>query len=548
MNSSKSPAPRESQEGRTVLARILDTPHLERVVPRLQPELLHRVIQSCGLEDCGELVAMATPEQLMRIFDLDLWRPAQAGMDDQFDADRFGVWLEVLVEFDADMAAKKLAQMDTRLVIAGLAQHARVFDCATVTPYRTTDGLELPGIRGLDSELGIEIGGYLLVAKRTDSWEAIVTVLLSLDAECPDYFHQVMRGCRALSNGGRELDELDDLLAVEHQAMFDQSLEREQRRDDQGYVTPAQACAFLEMSRQLQLGSAVAPPASPIALAYFRSLEKTTTAYSAPANSSPSTTQSPSADPSEATAALFDVLLDAGIIAQPPRALLDGPKNQTMRLQHIRARMEFVFNCNNGFYSRRNDELTYLANTIMAGCALQGRAFTTQEAWDAAVAVCNLGLQNWPPLWSVAQSLPDDFLVNHDLVTVFQVGWTVLHKDVSMYSAKQLLEVLATMRSIDRDIETGLSALRVELTKGCRAGMPWRARDALEAIAILDLRAWTALLGLIQECPVLHAVISASRNPRTLSVSASDFEFISENSQIAAIREFIQSLPEALRP
>ena len=76
MKNYQSPARRESQDRRTVLARILDTPHLEQVVPRLQPDLLHRVIQSCGLEDCGELVALATPEQLTRIFDLDLWRSA----------------------------------------------------------------------------------------------------------------------------------------------------------------------------------------------------------------------------------------------------------------------------------------------------------------------------------------------------------------------------------------------------------------------------------------------------------------------------------------
>src|SRR5215831_18807046 len=138
MENFKGPALQESQDSRTVLDRILDTPNLEHVVPRLQPDVLHRVIQSCGLEDCGELVVLATPEQLKRIFDLDLWRPAQPGMDEQFDAERFGVWLEVLAEFDPSVAAKKLAEMDADLVVAGLAQHARVFDGAAVTPYMTT--------------------------------------------------------------------------------------------------------------------------------------------------------------------------------------------------------------------------------------------------------------------------------------------------------------------------------------------------------------------------------------------------------------------------
>src|SRR5205823_3807678 len=77
-----------------LLDRILDTPNLPRVVPQLPPLVLHRIIQSCGLEDCGELVALATPGQVAAVFDLDLWRAEQPGLDEQFDADRFGVWLD----------------------------------------------------------------------------------------------------------------------------------------------------------------------------------------------------------------------------------------------------------------------------------------------------------------------------------------------------------------------------------------------------------------------------------------------------------------------
>src|SRR5262245_42867919 len=101
-----------NQERRTALVRILGTANLEHVVPHLQPEVLHRAIQTCGLEDSGELVMLATPEQLTRVFDLDLWRSAAPGLDEQFDGDRFGVWLEVMAEFGADAAAQKLAEMN----------------------------------------------------------------------------------------------------------------------------------------------------------------------------------------------------------------------------------------------------------------------------------------------------------------------------------------------------------------------------------------------------------------------------------------------------
>ena len=46
--------------------------------------------------------------------------------------------------------------------------------------------------------------------------------------------------------------------------------------------------------------------------------------------------------------------------------------------------------------------------------------------------------------------------------------------------------------------------------------------------------AWAALVGLLNECPVMHAGISAGRGSGTHAVSATDFEFISENSQIAS--------------
>jgi hypothetical protein len=87
----------------------------------------------------------------------------------------------------------------------------------------------------------------------------------------------------------------------------------------------------------------------------------------------------------------------------------------------------------------------------------------------------------------------------------------------------------------------------MDMTKHWRSGEPWRARDAMDVLAILDMPAWAALLGLIDECPVLHAAIAASRNSRTRAVSSTEFEFISENSQIATVHEFIETLPGALR-
>jgi hypothetical protein len=489
---------------------------------------------------------------LIRIFDLDLWRAAQPSLDEQFDADRFGVWLEVLLEAGAAVAAQKLAGMDVGLVVAGLAQHMLVYDRAAVTPYETWDGEQVDVIHAVEDGLTADVGGYVLVARRADSWEAIIEVLMSLDAGHPDYFHQVMGGCRTLSNFGREIDGLDDLLAERDQVMFDLAVDREGRREKQGYVTPAQARAFLQMSRQLRLGSDALPLANPLARAYFRAIDErmgadvhSESGLLAAGSEGPSASE----DTAEAVAAVFDVLLEAGVLEQAPRALLGGSEGNAPRLSRLQAHMQFVLDRDQAAYSARSEELAYLANTLMAGCAIQARPFTAQEASDAAVAVCNLGLENWPPHWLPANTTapPGSFFVDHDLVSVFQVGWVVLYNNVSMYAAEQLIGVLTRMRCDDREIQTGLDALRIEMAKYWQAGAPWRARDALDVIATLDMPAWAVLLALIDECPVLHAGVGALSDSRMLSVSASDFEFISENCQIASVREFLQSLPETLR-
>ena len=506
------PARSRAPEPPPLLERLLGTAHLAQVIPQLPPAVLHRVIQSCGLEDCAELVALATAEQLAAVFDLDLWRTAQAGLDEQFDADRFGVWLEVLMESGAAVAADKLAEMDVDLVIAALGQHIRVFDQAA-------------GVRIADDALSGDVGGYRLVARRTGAWNAIGDVLAALAASHPVRFNRVMRGCLALSNSKPEVDGLDDLLTAGEQAMVDLAFNREQRRDKQGYVTPPQARAFLQMSRRFRHEHDPAAPANPVARAYFQALEA-------------------AAPPDETAGAVGDVitvLLEAGVLPPPPRALLEGAQGESSRLSRIQACMQSARDDDPAAYLIRSQELAYLANTIVAGCSIQARPFSLQEATEAAVAVCNLGLENWPT------PPPDTFLVEHGLVNVFQAGWTVLYEQVCLRTAKRLVQVLTRWRCDDRETQAGLHALRTALAKHARAGAPWRARDALDVIATLDMPAWAALLGLIGECPVMHAGIGASLTSGTRAVSASAFEFISENRQIAAVDAFMQALPETLR-
>ncbi len=554
----------ETGDERRLLDRILAIPQVARVVPRLQPEVLHRVIQTTGLEDCGDLVAMATPAQLQRVFDLDLWRAGRPGRDEQLDADRFAVWLEVLMERGANVAAPTILATDVNLMVAALAQHMLVFDRAAVSPFESADGDEPIERRDLRQSVGCEIGNYVVEAKRTEAWDTIVALLLYLDAEHPDYFHRVMRGCRSLSNSNREIDGLHDLLDDSEQHIFDVTIDRDERREHQGYVTPAEARAFLSSARHLQLGADAGPPPSPLARAHLHAIDPTPAADGAASYGSThlaAASESPHAPPdaARAMAAVIDVLVQARVLAQQPRALLDGLHDDMPRFSQIRAHMQFARDLDDVAYAMRMQEFAYLANTLIAGCSVQARSFTEREATDATLATCNLGLENWPHRWlseqpgcrsSAAQSgmvLAQDFLVHHDLVGVFQVGWTVLHDNVCVYATERLIDVLDDLRCDDRHIQISVDALRRDLAREWRAGAPWRVRDAFDVIAILDMPTWATLLGLIDECPVVHAGMSASPGSGIRAVSASAFDFISENRQIASIRQFLCALKQTLR-
>jgi hypothetical protein len=526
-------------DARSLVNRILDTPHLARVVPQLQPEMLHRVIRNCGLEDCGDIVALATPEQLARVFDLDLWRADQPGENEQFDADRFGAWLDVLADAGVDLAAQKLASMDVDLLTTAFAQYILVYDAAA-------------GVRIPDDATTCDVGGYRIVARRSDSWDAIVSLMAALDEQHPDFFHGVMHGCRSLSNSAPEIDGLDDLLGDAEQAMFNLASRREHRREGEGYAAPAEARAFLAMARQCALGRGTAPPANPVARAYFRAIESSEESSASALSSDPQdvpTSLDSQDGADESTAALVEVLLEAGLLPQQPRALLEAPRDGKQRFASVRTHMQFLRESNHAAFARRSDELSYLVNALVAGCSIDGRPLTVPEASDAAVAACNLGLQNWPAHWLAGTAgLPDDFLAGQDLIGVFQVGWTVLHEDVCLYAAKQLIQILAGLgRADDDESAADIDALRVEMATQCRAGTPWRARDALDVIAILDMAAWTTLLGLLDECPVIRAAIAISQGTRAKTISASDFEFISDNSQIEQVHEFVRSLGDTLR-
>ena len=535
------------------LARLLDSPHLATIVPHLAPETLHAVIRHRGLEACGELATSATPRQLRAVLDIDLWRRPSSGRQDQFDEDRFGEWLEVLIETGEAVAARTIAALDVDIVTTGLARYVRVLDAAALSPPVSDE--ELPDLDVTPfSGLSCDLGGYVVRAKRTDAWDAIVALLSELRGHHPACFQALMEGCRRLSNSTPEIDGLDELLMAPEQLLYDIAAERDHRRSGQGYATTADARAFLELARQ-PLHKRAGPAINPLSAAYFRAADEALESVDAAERYDGQVERSTDAGESESAEALVALLADAGLLASPPRALLEGAASQPSRLSRILPLMERVRDADDAAFAMRGRELGFLANTLMAGCSVQSRAFTAQEASDAAVAVCNLGLEHWPARWPAGAvigaaaiadplaPLPDLFLVHHDLVTAFEVGWAVLH-ELTIFVAEHVVEAATALRSVDADVQAGLRGLRRELARECANGTPWRARGALEVVAMIDITAWTSLLGLIDECPVVPAALTAILERRTRAVSATAFEFIASSAQIREVQSFARQLTD----
>jgi hypothetical protein len=378
--------------------------------------------------------------------------------------------------------------------------------------------------------LACELGGYVIEARRTSTWDAIVELLAFLDAERPRDLHRLMAGCVRLSSDRPEQNGFHDLLHDREQAMFDVAIRREDRREERGYVAPAQARAFMQEGRQLRLDVG-RPPRSAVARAHFRAIEPARAAATSPHNEAGPALPEASADsapePERAgVAAVVEILEEAGLLVARAPALLGPAERGESDLGFVEAHA--------ASHPKSEQELAFLANAIRAGAAIQGRPFTIEEAAECAVRTCNLGLEHWPADWS-----------ERDLITAFQVGWRILHRDVCMFAAERLVDALAGIRCSDREIREGLAALRRGLIRNVRNGEPWLAREALDVIFALDAPAWAALRALIDECPVVHAALTASRR-RCRSVDPTEFEWISKRSQVAAVHEFLATLPSLL--
>src|SRR4051812_33958603 len=170
---------------RSLLNRVIELPDLATTIQALPSQTFAALIRKVGVEDAGELIALATREQLVQAFDEDLFVSERAGERESLDFARFIVWLEVLLEAGNEVAAQRIAQLDEDFVAHALSGALLVLDQDALRD-RLDEGDEEEARRvdkSLESALSEDIDGYILVAKQQDGWDAVLTLVLALDRD-----------------------------------------------------------------------------------------------------------------------------------------------------------------------------------------------------------------------------------------------------------------------------------------------------------------------------------------------------------------------------
>ncbi len=372
-----------------LVSRILENPELVSAVRELPPAVLGRLVERVGLEDSGELVALASSEQLAHLFDEDLWQSEKAGEDPRFDGKRFGVWLEILLEAGERALVERMCELPFELLSLCVQRLVLVIDIDALGVEMSSGGEDLDQLeKALDSNLYEEWEEYRLIAREASAWDAVLTALLALDREHHALLRRILERCADMSaeyiddNGG-----LYQVLTSDEMLEVDARAERDDRRAAQGYVAPSDATAFLKLARS---GQGELAERDPVTRAYFRELARAAPRKSAPSKPTPKNQGSKTNAP-----ALLALLESAGVVegAGASKPQLSGRSDTAQELSPLARALAELRDADLESYAARLEELGFLANVLIAGESRDGRRLRPPEAVERALAVCNLGLE-----------------------------------------------------------------------------------------------------------------------------------------------------------
>lgn len=357
----------------SLVARLVELPELPRLVRGLEPQAFASLVRRVGVEDAGELVALASTEQLVAAFDEELFSNARPGERETFDAARFATWLEVLLEAGDDAVAARFAELSEDFAAHALSSLVLVLDDDALRErMEEGDRAAHRADKAIESSISEQIDGYLLIARVPDGWDAVLALVLALDRNERELLERVLDRCARL--GSRYIDDLDELVeALDDAASLadDVEGEREARRAARGYVEARAARNFLTLARDPERKE----ERDPVTRAYFRELDREGTRGPAPR------ARKAAEEPVALLAALSEE--DAGTDAGLAPLEATGPAAPIVEaLRRVSPRA----------FAERMEELAYLANVLVAGAETDdGGRFEPARAALAALATVGFG-------------------------------------------------------------------------------------------------------------------------------------------------------------
>lgn len=539
---------------RQLLYRILDQENLVAAVQALPAQALGKLIRHVGLEDAGELVGLASTEQLKGIFDEDLWHSERPGQDESFDAGRFALWLEVMLEAGEAFAAQKLAELPEDLVTLALHAHVLVIDIEALAITMSSRASEYPDDddarleKALESCLAEELGEFRIVSRRHESWDTLFGLLVALDRDHHDFLQRLLERLAALDaelvedSGG-----LFRVLGAAESLAADAAAEREDRRAEQGYVAPSSAAAFLALARATKTEAvAVAADRDPITAAYFRQLGRTPTVKRATAGAAPEAGPSP----------LVELLREAEVLPVAPGThrleAASGPGERKHRdpaayAEPLTGCLRQLAQDEPETHAARMSELAYLGNVLVAGCSLARRSMRPVEAASAALCACNLGLTSLAGQPGKAKLSSRSLLARTPADRLFGLGWALLFHDVlcaAVAVAEDHMTYAMEAQANPSEVGRALKALR----SARASGKPWLALPGLHVLdETLAAPALTALCALVDECPSMAGELAPELDPKSDPGLVSGPVFIATPAQVERVRAFLAGLRPSRR-
>jgi Family of unknown function (DUF6178) len=491
------PTKQLSRETRALRA-VMDNPALPALIQSLPARDLAQLCGRVGIGDAMHIMALAPPERLVQALEASVWKTPRPGVAEVFDTRELIEWIWAWLDIGESFTAQRLAAVPDENLMLYLSQLATVTSVAMWGFERSTEVEDLDRIYAPSYD-ETAYGPYVVSARHQDDWETLRDSLDAMWSDAPQRLLHLLAqlvGDESMVAPQRNRENAnEDVVAA-----------RDTTRERCGYVTASGARAFLIQARR-PLEELVALEDYDLEtrrhLAGLADDQRSDTNKGAPDDSASATPA-----PQEAQlVAMHAALEEAGLLEPPPERLLLRHDSTSRQLPIGRLLQELAQKDGTQF-DARGKELAYLSSVLVAGITVEGAALSPEQARNAALATCNLGLET-------LRSHGERVRIDHEpgLVRLFLVGFAVLGT-LPVKVAQSFARSLKALRKANPEplhewlVEQAEVSV-AELNETVRNRNFEAAREATLALGfVFEPRTCRAIAPLLDELPRLGAVDS----------------------------------------